>query len=303
MTPEERDLIEGVFERMRSVGAIDKDREAEALINTSVRQIRDSAYMLVQTVDRPGPGAASSPSSGCRSSSSMVADLEAQLQQQQQPQQRSSGGGFLGGIFGGGAKPAPCRARGFALGRQRAVGRPAVGRLCADRQQSASPWNSAPPEPRAGGYHQQPMQQQPAAAGGGGFMRSALTTAAGVAGGVLVAGAIGNMMRGDSGSHGEGGSTWSSGDGNASSSGYQDASSNDQGGTYSVEPQYQDAGRNDQGTYAEPPTMRHRRRRRQRLGRRRYRRLIPVTLTSDTECGQASAALRVCALASVPSAR
>ena len=50
MTPEERDLIAGLFERMRGMGAIDKDREAEDLIARSTRQVPDAAYMLVQSV-------------------------------------------------------------------------------------------------------------------------------------------------------------------------------------------------------------------------------------------------------------
>jgi len=75
-------------------------------------------------------------------------------------------------------------------------------------------------------------------------MKSAMATAAGVAGGVLVAGAIGNMMRG----HGsEGGAHSASGDSMTPLPNYQDAGSNDQGGTYSAEPQYQDASNNDQG--------------------------------------------------------
>ena len=76
-------------------------------------------------------------------------------------------------------------------------------------------------------------------------MKSAMTTAAGVAGGMLVAGAIGNMMRGNS----ESGTQNTSGSAGSEPS-YQDASSNDQGGTYSSsnEPSYQDASSNDQGT-------------------------------------------------------
>ena len=92
--------------------------------------------------------------------------------------------------------------------------------------------------------------QQPQAAprSGGGFMKSAMATAAGVAGGVLVAGAIGNMMRGNS----EGGAQNTSGSGaSGAEPTYQDAGNNDQGGTYaqSNEPTYQDAGSNDQGSF------------------------------------------------------
>jgi hypothetical protein len=50
MTPEERQLIAGLFDRMRSYGLPDKDREAEALINQSVRANPDAPYMLVQSV-------------------------------------------------------------------------------------------------------------------------------------------------------------------------------------------------------------------------------------------------------------
>ena len=50
MTPEERQLITGLFDRMRSYGAPEKDREAEALINQSVRANPDATYMLVQSV-------------------------------------------------------------------------------------------------------------------------------------------------------------------------------------------------------------------------------------------------------------
>ena len=50
MTPEERQLIAGLFDRMRSYGLPEKDREAEALINQSVRANPDAPYMLVQSV-------------------------------------------------------------------------------------------------------------------------------------------------------------------------------------------------------------------------------------------------------------
>ena len=49
MTPEERQLITGLFDRLRSFGRPDKDKEAEALISQSVRAIPDAPYMLVQS--------------------------------------------------------------------------------------------------------------------------------------------------------------------------------------------------------------------------------------------------------------
>ncbi len=50
MTPEERQMITGLFDRMRSYGTPEKDREADTLINEAVRSTPDASYMLVQSV-------------------------------------------------------------------------------------------------------------------------------------------------------------------------------------------------------------------------------------------------------------
>jgi hypothetical protein len=49
VTPEEQQLISDLFDRMRSFGVTVKDREAEVLINQSVRSFPDAPYMLVQS--------------------------------------------------------------------------------------------------------------------------------------------------------------------------------------------------------------------------------------------------------------
>ena len=49
MTPEERQLITSLFDRLRSFGRPEKDKQAEALISQSVRAIPDVPYMLVQS--------------------------------------------------------------------------------------------------------------------------------------------------------------------------------------------------------------------------------------------------------------
>ena len=237
MSPEERDLINGVFERMRSVGFIDKDREAETFINTSVRQIPDSAYMLVQSV-LVQEQALQQADERIRELEDQVAQLQART-----PAAAPSSGGFLGGLFGG-SKPAPAPQASSPWGSSV----PSTGRQSAGSSgpSQAAPW-AGQQAPQQGGYNQAPMQPQAAQrSGGGGFMKQAAATAAGVAGGMLVAGAIGNMMKGNS----EGGTHRTSGDAGASEPTYQDANSNDQGGTYvqSNEPTYQDASNNDQGT-------------------------------------------------------
>ncbi len=238
MSPEERDLISGVFERMRSVGTIEKDREAETFINSSVRQIPDSAYMLVQSVLVQ--------EQALQQADERLRDLEDQVNQMaaeldaSRKNASSSGGSFLGGLFGG-SKPAPAPQASSPWGSSV----PSAGRRAGGFDGAPSaPQRWSNQAPQQGGFSQSPMQQ-PQAAQGGGFMKSAMTTAAGVAGGMLVAGAIGNMMRGNS----ESGTQNTSGSAGSEPS-YQDASSNDQGGTYSSsnEPSYQDASSNDQGT-------------------------------------------------------
>lgn len=233
MTPQERQMIDGVFQRMRQVGALDKDREAETFINMSVRQIPDSAYMLVQSV-LVQEQALQQSEQRMQELEAEVANLQAQLQRSQPA--AASSGGFLGGLFGG-AKPAPQAASPWG-GSVPAAGRQSAGY---NGPGQGGAWGN---QPQQGGYAQQPMQAQPAA--GGGFMRSALATATGVAGGMLVAGAIGNMMKGSS----ESGTHTAANSGTAASEPtYQDTSSNDQGGTYSQGPQYQDASDNDQGGF------------------------------------------------------
>lgn len=198
MSPDERQLITDLFERMRSFGPVDKDREADALIQQAVRATPDAAYKLVQSVLVQ--------ENALQESGNRIQDLEAQVADLQAalaaPQRQPAGGGsFLGGLFGGGKAAAPAQSVPVS-GRSSGFGQAP--------QQGGSPWGQQRQAPQQGsmgggyapqqGYAQQaPMQQQPA---GGGFMKSAMTTAAGVAGGMLAAGAIRDMMGG--GAHASG---------------------------------------------------------------------------------------------------
>ena len=171
MTPEDRHLITGLFDRMRNIGAPTKDRDAEALINQSVRSFPDAPYMLVQSVLVQ--------EHALQQATARIQDLEEDLRSQQRDQPgQQSGGSFLGGLFGrGGQKtdePAANRDPSMA---DRA--KPSVG--------DQSPWSQ----------RQSPSQQSaPAPPGSGGFLQQAMTTAAGVAGGTLAAGAIRDLLGG-----------------------------------------------------------------------------------------------------------
>ena len=191
MTPDERQMISGLFDRMRQQGAIEKDRDAEALIRDTIRQMPDAPYMMVQSVLVQ--------EMALQQTQTRVQQLEDQvrdLQAQSRPAPQSTGAGsFLGGLFGGGSKPASVPSSGHQQSSGFGGAAPRAG----------SPWGQSP---GAQPMQQQPMQQQPmqqmpmqAQGGGGGFMRSAMTTAAGVAGGMLAANAISNMMGGHSAAH------------------------------------------------------------------------------------------------------
>ncbi len=194
MNGEDRQLITGLFDRMRSMGRIEKDRDAEALIGDQVRQNPDAAYMLVQSVLVQ--------EHALQQAGARIEDLEARLRDlesrmpQQAPQQS---GGLFGGLFGGGANRAsvpPVGQQSSGFGQRPAAGfgqaspgfggqRPMGGPMA----QPGSPW--------AGQPGMQPGMMQPRQ--GGGFLQTAMATAAGVAGGMLLANSISSMMGGNSG--------------------------------------------------------------------------------------------------------
>lgn len=224
MTPEERDLIAGLFERMRGMGSIDKDREAEDFIARSVRQTPDAAYMLVQSVLVQ--------ENALQQAGDRIEELEDRVRELErgQPRTAQGGGSFLGGLFGGGRQDQEAPRAGSVppIGSRRESSR------YDEPQGGGSPWG----QQRAGAFGQgAPMQQQ---GGGGGFLRGAMATAAGVAGGMLLANSIRGMMGGE-----ESGKAHASESSNKTEehSPYEVNQKNDQ------PPHYQDANDNDPGNY------------------------------------------------------
>ncbi len=171
MNPQERDLINGLFDRLRQAEGQPRDAEAEALIRDRMSQQSAAAYALCQT--------AIVQEHTITALQTRVHELEASLAQ---PAPQQGGGGFLSGLFGGGA-PA----------------RPAAPQPVPQAAPAAGPWGGAPqaqPAP-SGPWGNAAAPQAPAA--GGGFLATAVTTAAGVAGGMLVANAISGMFSGHGG--------------------------------------------------------------------------------------------------------
>jgi uncharacterized protein len=167
MNSEEHQLLDGLFDRIRAAATAPRDPQAEAFIAEGVKAQPHAPYLLAQAVlvQEQALGAANG----------RIQELEAKLQS---PESQASGS-FLGGLgkslFGGSSAaqvpPAP----------------PAGG--YAPQTPPAAPWGQGQPAAPSG-----PSGQQPSS--GGGFLSGALTTAAGVAGGMLLADSMLNLFTG-----------------------------------------------------------------------------------------------------------
>jgi uncharacterized protein len=191
MTPQERDVIAGIFDRLKQAANQPRDPEADKFIAERLAQQPYAPYAMAQSVYVQ--------EQALINMQNQIEQLQAQVQQlQSQPPQQAQGG-FLSGLFGGGAParppvPAPqpmsapqgmqrpMGAPGMAMAPQQ--GGPAQGGPWAGQQQApqqAGPW---------GGAAAQPQRQ------GGGFMQTAMVTAAGVAGGMVLGNVLMNAFQG-----------------------------------------------------------------------------------------------------------
>jgi uncharacterized protein len=183
MSPEERQLLTGLFDRIRGAATTPRDQEAEELIQDATKAQPYAPYFLAQTV-LVQDQALRAANDRLQELEGKVKDLESRAASQPRP------GGFLGGLgslFGGSApSSAP-----------RAPVPPPGGR-----------WGQSPIQ---GGLQQPPQGYAPPGSApgpwggqGGGFLTGALGTAAGVAGGVLLADSIRGLFAGHNNSLGIG---------------------------------------------------------------------------------------------------
>jgi hypothetical protein len=201
MTPEERQMLGGLFQRVNSAAATQRDPEAESFISDAVRAAPHAPYVLAQTVLVQ--------QQALEAAANRISQLEAVAQQgAEQSQEHGSFLGNLGkSIFGGGpsAPPRPDY-------DQQAYQRP-PSRYAPQPPQGypSQPQGYAPPQPQGyppqqpQGYPPQPgpwgAPPQPQG-GGGGFLQNAASTATGVAGGVVLGNLLGGLFGGHSGGGG-----------------------------------------------------------------------------------------------------
>src|SRR5206468_10578332 len=191
MTPQERQLIDDLFDRLAKLENAPRDAEAMSAIMQGLRNAPNAVYALVQT--------ALVQDEALKRADMRIQELEAAAGQQNQSQNQS--GGFLDSmrdaIFGQnqphGSVP-NVRAPDMAGG-----GRPAwnTGQVLQQSQPPAQYNQPAYGQPQPQPYG---VQQPPFGGGGGSFLGTAAAAAAGVVGGSLLAGSIRSMM-GGGGSH------------------------------------------------------------------------------------------------------
>lgn len=179
MTPQERQLIDDLFDRLSKVESSPRDAEALAAMAQGLRRAPNAIYALVQTVLVQDEA--------LKRANSRIQELEAQGAGEQQ-----QSGGFLDSM----------RESIFGQGQ----GRGSVPNVRPPELPNRPTWNSGQVMQQAqnpGQYGQAPFGQQPYGApqapmggGGGSFLGTAAAAAAGMVGGSLLLGSIRSMMGG-----------------------------------------------------------------------------------------------------------
>lgn len=179
MTPQERQLIDDLFDRLSKVEGSPRDPDALAAIAQGLRRAPNAIYALVQTVLVQDEA--------LKRANSRIQELEAQGAGEQQ-----QSGGFLDSM----------RESIFGQGQ----GRGSVPNVRPPELPNRPTWNSGQVMQQAqnpGQYGQAPSGQQPYGApqapmggGGGSFLGTAAAAAAGMVGGSLLLGSIRSMMGG-----------------------------------------------------------------------------------------------------------
>jgi hypothetical protein len=191
MTPQERQLVDDLFDRLSKLEGTPRDPDAAAAIAEGLRSAPNAVYALVQTVLLQDEA--------LKRANSRIQELEAGGA----GEQRQSGG-FLDSM------------RETIFGQERG----SVPNVRPPDMASRPTWNSGQvlqqaqgPGPYNQGPYGQPYgaPQAPMGGGGGSFLGTAAAAAAGVVGGSLLLGSIRSMMGG--GSHQSFGDTAGSGGG------------------------------------------------------------------------------------------
>jgi uncharacterized protein len=179
MTPQERQLIDDLFDRLSKLENLPRDPDALAAIADGLRKAPNATYALVQTVLVQDEA--------LKRAHERFQELEGGAPEQRQP------AGFLDSM------------RDAIFGQDQRQGSGSVPNVRAPSMGGRPVWNSGEVMQQAqgpGGYGQPYGAQQPPpmpGGGGGSFLGTAAAAAAGVVGGSLLLGSIRSMMGGSGG--------------------------------------------------------------------------------------------------------
>ena len=185
MTPQERQLVDDLFDRLSKLEGTPRDPDAAAAIAEGLRSAPNAVYALVQTVLLQDEA--------LKRANSRIQELEAGGAGEQHPS-----GGFLDSM------------RDAIFGQDQQRG--SVPNVRPPDMASRPTWNSGQVLQQAqspGQYNQGPYgqpygaPQAPMGGGGGSFLGTAAAAAAGVVGGSLLLGSIRSMMGGSHQSFGD----------------------------------------------------------------------------------------------------
>jgi len=173
MTPQERRLVEELFDKLATLETQPREPDAEQTIMAGLRKAPNATYALVQTVLLQDEA--------LRRAAERIQELESA-----EPEQPQQGGGFLDSmrdtLFGGGARPRSSVPP--TGGSDRPMGVPP-----AFRTENPYPGAAAGPAPQQGG-----PQQQAGAQRGGSFLGTAAAAAVGTIGGAMLMNSIQGML-------------------------------------------------------------------------------------------------------------
>jgi uncharacterized protein len=202
MTPEERQVIAGIFERLQAAESHPRDPEAEKLIADLVARQPYAPYAMAQSIYVNEQALANlhqrvealeQQLQEARDQEARDQEAREQAEQDAQTRAQPQSGGFLSSLFGGSTAAPP----------------PGPAQMPPPRWGDARPGYASAPQsyPTGGPMPTGPMSgvaPQPGPWGGqpqgGGFLQNAMTTAAGVAGGMVLANVLTNAFTHQAGS-------------------------------------------------------------------------------------------------------
>lgn len=196
MTPQERQLVDDLFDRLAKVEGAPRDPDATAAIAQGQRQAPNALYALVQTVLLQDEA--------LKRAHSRIQELEGEGEQQQ-------AGGFLDSMRETILGQTPQRGSVPNVRPPELPGRPTwnSGQVMQQAQGPGQYGRASQGQPQDQAYG---AQQAPMGGGGGSFLGTAAAAAAGVVGGSLLLGSIRSMMGGGGGNQQSFGDTANAGD-------------------------------------------------------------------------------------------